>query len=100
MDRNLLVQWAIAKVIREARNQVGISQVQLADFSSLSYPFISDVERGNVGVSIAALLQIAEVLKVDAGELMRRIEDEMKRGPQPPTKTPGRPRKNTKPEKS
>ena len=100
MDKNLSVQWAIAKIIREARNEVGISQVQLADFSGLSYPFVSDVERGNVGVSIAALLQLSEVLKVDAGELMRRIEAEMKSGPQPPTKTPGRPRKSIKAEKS
>ncbi len=100
MDRNILVQWAIAKVIREARNALDISQVQLADFSGLSYPFISDVERGNVGVSIAALLQIAEVLKVDAAELMRRIDVEMKRGPQEPEKAPGRPRKTAKKDNS
>ena len=100
MDRNILVQWAIAKVIREARNALGISQVQLADFSGLSYPFISDVERGNVGVSIAALLQMAEVLKVDAAELMRRIDAEMKNGPQEPEKVPGRPRKTAKKDKA
>lgn len=96
MDENILIQWAIAKVIREARNELDISQVQLADFSGLSYPFISDVERGNVGVSIAALLQISEVLKVDASELMRRIEADLKRGPQEPDKIPGRPRKTDK----
>ena len=96
MDKNILIQWAIAKVIREARNELDISQVQLADFSGLSYPFISDVERGNVGVSIAALLQLAEVLKVDAAELMRRIEADLKRGPQEPEKIPGRPRKTDK----
>ncbi len=100
MDRNILVQWAIAKVIREARNELDISQVQLADFSGLSYPFISDVERGNVGVSIAALLQMAEVLKVDAAELVRRIDAEMKRGPQEPEKVPGRPRKTAQKTKS
>ena len=94
MDKNILVQWAIAKVVREARNTIGISQVQLADFSGLSYPYISDVERGNVGVSIAALLQIAPVLQVEATELMRRIEGEMERGPQEPEKIPGRPRKS------
>ena len=84
MDKNILVQWAIAKVIREARNDVGISQVQLADFAKLSYPFISDVERGNVGVSIAALFEMAPVLQVDADVLMRRIMDDLKRGPKEP----------------
>jgi transcriptional regulator with XRE-family HTH domain len=37
--------WATAKVIREARIEAGLSQVQLADFSGLSYPFVSKVER-------------------------------------------------------
>jgi len=94
MEKNLLVQWAIAKVIREARNAVGLTQVQLADFSKLSYPYISDMERGNVGMSVAALMQLAEVLKVDSWELMLRIDEEMKRGPREPEKIPGRPRKN------
>lgn len=94
MEKNLLVQWAIAKVIREARIAAGITQVQLADFSKLSYPYISDVERGNVGVSIAALMQMAEVLKVESWELVRRIDEEMKRGPVEPEKVQGRPRKN------
>lgn len=93
MDRNILIQWAIAKVVRDARKDIGISQVQLADFSGLSYPFVSDVERGNVGVSIAALMQLAAVLNVDASVLLRRIEDEMQRGPQAPPKKIGRPRK-------
>ncbi|MDL2313549.1 helix-turn-helix domain-containing protein [Desulfovibrio sp. OttesenSCG-928-C14] len=95
MEKNLLVQWAVAKVIREVRSAIGITQVQLADFSKLSYPYISDVERGNVGVSVAALMQMAEVLKVESWELMRRIDEEMKRGPQEPEKIQGRPRKNT-----
>ena len=98
MDRSILIQWAIAKVIREARENLDITQVQLADFAGLSVPFISDVERGNVGVSITALLQMAEVLKVDASELMRRIEEDLKRGPAEPRKITGRPRKSDKKE--
>ena len=96
MDRSILVQWAIAKVIREARETLDITQVQLADFAGLSVPFISDVERGNVGVSVTALLQMAEVLKVDASELMRRIEEDLSRGPAEPKRITGRPRKNDK----
>ena len=74
---------------------IGITQVQLADFPKLSYPHVSDVERGNVGVSVAALMQLAEVLKVDSWELMRSIDAEMRRDPQEPEKIQGRPRKNT-----
>lgn len=94
MEKKLPVQWAIAKVIREARISAGMTQVQLADFSKLSYSYISDVERGNIGVSIAALIQMAEVLNVESWELMRRIDQEMERGPQEPEKIQGRPRKN------
>jgi transcriptional regulator with XRE-family HTH domain len=58
------------------------------------------VERGLSGVGIEALLQIAEVLQVDAPELLRRIEAELKRGPKPPEKIIGRPRKTPKKEKT
>ena len=98
MDRSILIQWAIAKVIREARESLGITQVQLADFAGLSVPFISDVERGNVGVGVTALLQMADVLKVAASELVRRIEEDLRRGPVEPRKITGRPRKNDKKE--
>jgi len=100
MDKALLVQWAIAKVVRTARNNLSLSQVQLADFAGLSYPFISEVERGLSGMGIEALLQVAEVLQVDASELMRRIETELKRGPKPPEKIHGRPPKTAKKEKA
>lgn len=43
---------------------------------------------------LSGLLQIAEVLKVGATEFMRRIEEEMKRGPQELEKIEGEPRKN------
>ncbi len=39
-------------------------------------------------------MQMAEVLKVESWELMRRIDEEMRRGPQEPEKIQGRPRKN------
>jgi len=96
MNKGLLVQWAIAKVVREARNSLGFSQAQLADFTGLSYPFISEVERGLSGMGVEALLQVAQVLQVDAPELMRRIVEELKRGPERPEKIIGRPRKTEK----
>jgi len=100
MDRNILVQWATAKVVCDARNERGLSQVQLADFAGLSEPFISGVERGNTGMSIGALVQAAEVLNTDAAELMRRILEELKRGPKQPEKSIGRPAKTEKKEKA
>ena len=52
------------------------------------------MERGTVGISIASLRKMAAVLKLHPAELMRRIEEEMQRGPRPPERSKGgRPRK-------
>lgn len=51
-------------------------------------------------MSVDALVQLAEVLHVDAAELMRRILDELKRGPKQPEKAIGRPSKTEKKEKT
>jgi len=100
MDKGLLIQWAIAKVVRTARKKLDISQELLALTSGLSYPFISEVERGLTSIGIDALLQLAEALHVDAWKLMRRIETELRRGPKPPEKIHGRPPKAAKKEKT
>ena len=80
MENEQNLGWATAWVIREAREAAGLTQGQLAGFSGLSDSYI-------------ALVQMASVLKVTAWELMRRIEEEMERGPRSPLRSPGRPRK-------
>lgn len=93
MDKNQPLNWATAFAVKEARETMGLSQAQLADFAGLSEKYISKAERGTIGVSIAALVQIARVLKLEPAELMRRIDAEMKRGPRRPEGKIGRPRK-------
>ena len=100
MEKNTRVLWATAKVIHDARNARGLSQTRLADFAGIARSFISGVERGNTGMSISTLLQVAEVLHVDGSELLRRIEEEGRRGPERPPKIIGRPRKTPKKEKA
>jgi len=100
MERNIRVLWATAKVIGDTRNALGLSQTQLADFTGVARSFISCVERGDSGISIDTLLQVAKILHVDASELMRRIEEELKHGPERPQKIIGRPRKTPKKEKT
>lgn len=93
MEKNAELAWAVAKVIREARESAGLTQGQLAGFSGLSETYVSFIEHAHTKASINALVQIAAVFALEASELMRRIEDEMKRGPLPPEKKTGRPRK-------
>ncbi len=92
MDNDQKLGWATAWVIREARESIGMTQGQLAGFAGLSDSYIALVEQAATGVS-----KMATVLKVSASELMRRIEEEMERGPRNPERTPGRPRKKEKP---
>lgn len=93
MDKIPNMNWALAKVIKDARESAGISQGELAGFAGLSEIYISSLERGQRGDSINALMLIAGVLKLDASELLRRVEVELKSNPQPPARKPGRPKK-------
>lgn len=93
MEKIAKLNWALAWVVREARESAGMTQDQLAGFAGLSEIYLSSLERGTRGDSINALLQIARTLKIPAAELMSRIEEELKNGPKPPPKKIGRPTK-------
>ena len=97
MEKDQKLEWAIAAVIREARESAKLTQGQLAGFAGLSDSYIALVEQAATGVSIASLAQMAAVLKVRPSELMRRIEEELEHGPRSPERAPGRPRKKEKP---
>lgn len=93
MEEKRVLNWAMAFVVREAREAADLTQVELADFAGLSKPYISGLERGNINASVYALVRIAEVLKIAPTELMRRVEQEIKKGPKKPEPSSGRPRK-------
>lgn len=85
--------WALASVIKEARESAGLTQSQLAGFAGLSEIYLSSLERGSRGDSINALMHIARVLNLPASELLRRVEEVLRDGPLPPKKAKGRPPK-------
>ncbi len=93
MQEKDTLNWAMASVIHQARKDAGLTQVELADFSGLSKPYVSGLERGNINASVYALVRVAEVLKIAPSELMIRVECEIKKGPQKPEKETGRPKK-------
>ncbi|MDR2574124.1 MAG: helix-turn-helix domain-containing protein [Desulfovibrio sp.] len=92
MQEKNAFNWAMASVIHQARKKAGLTQVELADFSGLSKPYVSALERGNINTSVYALARVAEVLKIAPSELLARVECEIKKGPQKPAKGTGRPR--------
>lgn len=61
----------VAKNVRLIRNNLGISQEQLADSAGLHRTYIGAVERAQTNVSVDNLEKIARALKVEAAQLFK-----------------------------
>ena len=93
MEKNRILNWALAKIVKEARETKGLTQGRLAGFAGLSEIYLSRLECGEKGASVDALIQIARALEIKPSELMRRIEEALENGPPPPPRKQGRPAK-------
>jgi transcriptional regulator with XRE-family HTH domain len=93
MEKIEHLNWALAKAMRDCREAKGLTQGQLAGFAGLSEIYLSQLERGERVISLHTLIHMCRVLSIPASELVRRIEEELIRGPQMPTRTQGRPKK-------
>lgn len=60
----------IAKVIRQARINQNMTQMNLADAMGVSYQAVSNWERGNAMPDISKLEELCVVLDITAGELL------------------------------
>ena len=60
-------------VLKQARNEKGISQEHLALESGLDRSYISKLEVGNYQPSISTIFEISEVLEVRPDELVREV---------------------------
>lgn len=78
MEKLPHLNWALAWVVKEAREAAVLTQSQLAGFAGLSEIYVSSLERGCRGDSINALMQMSVVLRIPTSELMRRIEEELR----------------------
>lgn len=64
MDIKLLV----GKRVKELRNNLGISQEELADLAGLDRTYITSVECGKRNISIVNIEKLAKALKVSLAE--------------------------------
>jgi XRE family transcriptional regulator, regulator of sulfur utilization len=65
---------ALGRVIREAREERGLSQEGLAALADVSRTHIGDIERGAVSVSVEVLGRIARALGARASSLLATAE--------------------------
>ncbi len=68
------VAEAFGNVVKEAREQEGQSQQELANKTALNRTFISFLERGLRQPSLTTVLTIAKALHISAGKLVARVE--------------------------
>ncbi len=74
MVKGKTTKKSFAEVLREIRQEKGLSQEELADRAGLHRTYISQVERGLKSPSLRSLEQIAQALGVPASALLRRME--------------------------
>lgn len=67
------------RVIRELREERGVTQEVLSGLAALSRSHLADIERGSVSPSVDTLWRIAEALGLKLSELIRRVEEESER---------------------
>ncbi|KGT74571.1 XRE family transcriptional regulator [Bradyrhizobium japonicum] len=58
--------------LRRIRHDQQMTQEELAERADLSARYVGAIERGDVSASVTVLGQIAEALRVDPGDLLKK----------------------------
>lgn len=70
VDNNSNIAKIIGRNIKQVRSLEGISQEKLAELISKSSHFISLLERGESGLSVATVIDICRVLNTDPNTIL------------------------------
>jgi len=70
---NDTLEKAFGKVLRLIRMERGLSQEDLGFRSGYHRTYISQLERGQKNPSLRTIFHLAEVLEVDADEMIQRV---------------------------
>jgi transcriptional regulator with XRE-family HTH domain len=82
-----ILAWVAANT-REAREDLGLTQQDLADRSKLSRRYVQKIESGTVNVTVETIARLAQALKVEPADLVQRARLRKRKV--------GRPRKSEK----
>jgi transcriptional regulator with XRE-family HTH domain len=67
----------ILRLLKEARESAGITQVQLAKKLKLSQSFVTKMERGDRRIDVVQLRTICQIYGITLIEFVRRLEKEL-----------------------
>lgn len=76
-ESTVLVRYGNA--VRKRRQELGISQEQLADRAGIHRTYVGDVERGERNLSLTNIERIARALEITVSDLFRLYEIETAR---------------------
>lgn len=71
---------ALGRAIKVTRTEQGLERKELARLAGLSYPYLSEIEKGKKRASTEALRPIARALGLKQSELLERAELLLERG--------------------
>jgi ribosome-binding protein aMBF1 (putative translation factor) len=93
-DAAVRLALAVGDAVRYRREELGLTQRQLAQMMGTSQPKVSRLEAGEDNVTLATLQRAAQALGVDPAALLARpdVTPTPRRRPTPKTSTP-KPRK-------
>lgn len=69
----------VGMVIRRYREKKGLSQEVLSSFADIGRTHLSAIERGTRKPTLETFFKISEALEMNASDLMKAIEDEIKK---------------------
>ncbi len=74
MPRDVGLERLFGQILREYRENSGLSQEKLGFESDYHRTYISQLERGQKNPSLKAIFRLARVLGITPSEMIRRIE--------------------------
>jgi transcriptional regulator with XRE-family HTH domain len=72
------VNELLGDLLRELRDQRGMTQSEVADRAKISRGSIANIERGDQGTSVTLLLRLVEALEADVGVLMTTLQERVR----------------------
>lgn len=75
----------VGMVIQRYREKKGLSQEVLSSFADIGRTHLSAIERGTRKPTLETFFKISEALEMNASDLMKAIEDEIKNSRQAET---------------
>lgn len=74
-SRNALLVEALASVLKQRRNELGLTQEDLAGSAELDRPYVTMLEAGRKQPTISVLWRLAVGLQLSAAGLAERVDD-------------------------